>query len=153
MFDHCLYFNATALARRVEREWADAFSPFGLTPAQAFMLRVVLARPGLLHGELATALALSRPTVTRALNTLEEQGFVMRQTSAKTDKNVQDKAGRDKAGDGREQQILPTPQAYTISQGLNEAGAAMTRKLKARMGDKAFLQAVDTLRESRFMLD
>ena len=44
MFDHCLYFNTTALARVVEREWAAAFKPFGLTPPQGFLLRLVLAR-------------------------------------------------------------------------------------------------------------
>ena len=42
MFDHCLYFNTTALARVLERQWAEAFKPFDLTPPQAFLLRAVL---------------------------------------------------------------------------------------------------------------
>jgi len=42
MFDHCLYFNTSALARRLEREWTVAFKPFDLTPPQAFTLRAVL---------------------------------------------------------------------------------------------------------------
>ena len=49
MFDHCFYFNTTALARILEREWTRAFKPFGLTPSQAFMLRVVLEKPALLQ--------------------------------------------------------------------------------------------------------
>ena len=46
MFDDGLYFNATSLARKLERLWSQAFRPFGLTPAQAFMLRVILDQPG-----------------------------------------------------------------------------------------------------------
>jgi len=46
MFDDGLYFNATSLARKLERLWSQAFHPFGLTPAQAFMLRVILDQPG-----------------------------------------------------------------------------------------------------------
>src|SRR5437016_3065805 len=38
MFDHCLYFNTTSLARVVEREWTKAFKPFGVTPSQGFLL-------------------------------------------------------------------------------------------------------------------
>ena len=47
MFDHCLYFNTTALARLLEKEWSAAFASFELTPPQAFMLRLVLDQPGL----------------------------------------------------------------------------------------------------------
>src|SRR5882724_3934319 len=47
VFDHCLYFNTTALARLLEREWTAAFAAFELTPPQAFMLRLVLDQPGL----------------------------------------------------------------------------------------------------------
>jgi predicted DNA-binding protein (UPF0251 family) len=65
MFDHCLYFNTTALARVVEREWAQAFKPLGVTPPQGFLLRLVLARPGLSQFELADELTISRPTATR----------------------------------------------------------------------------------------
>jgi hypothetical protein len=36
MFDHCLYFNTTALARLVDKEWTLAFKPFGVTPSQGF---------------------------------------------------------------------------------------------------------------------
>ena len=68
MFDQCLYFNTTALARVLEREWTKAFKPFGLTPSQAFMLRAILDKPGLLQSELAAGLAISRPTATRSLD-------------------------------------------------------------------------------------
>ena len=42
MFDHCLYFNTTALARVVEREWTKAITPFGVTQSQSILLLLVL---------------------------------------------------------------------------------------------------------------
>lgn len=138
MFDHCLYFNATALARRIEREWADAFAPFELTPAQGFMMRAVLAKPGLTPGELAKILVISRPTATRALNGLVERGLIARQ-------------GRD--GDGRELSLIPTDKAKAMGELLNAAGAAMTRKHKDKLGDANFNEVVGLMRTLRGALD
>ncbi len=70
MFEQCLYFNTTSLARQVERQWTQAFKPFGLTPSQAFMLRVVLDKAPLLAREIAEELNISRPTATRGLDHL-----------------------------------------------------------------------------------
>ena len=80
MFDHCMYFNTAALARRLEREWAVAFKPFGLAPPQAFMLRAVIQAPGALQFELAQTLAISRPTATRALNGLAAKKMIDRKS-------------------------------------------------------------------------
>jgi len=138
MFDYCLYFNSTALARRIERDWAEVFAPFGLTPSQAFMLRAVLSKPGLLQGELAEALVISRPTATRSLNGLVAQGLIERRTALK---------------DGREQMIFPSLAAIAIKDALNKAGADMTARLKARFGAEMFEQTVMVLRHMRGALD
>lgn len=134
MFEQCLYFNTTALARRLEREWSRAFAPFGLTPAQAFMLRAILAEPGPLQGELAALLGIARPTATRTLDGLVEKGLVVRQSSAE---------------DGRECRIHPTAAAQALTQPLNEASAAVTRRLQATLGKDRFGQAVQQLRQIR----
>ena len=76
MFDQCLYFNTSALARRLEREWTEAFEPFGVTPPQGFMLRAVLERPGMLQRELSEVLSIARPTATRSLDGLEARGYI-----------------------------------------------------------------------------
>ena len=65
MFEECLYFNTNSLARTVSRIWAEAYRKFDLSPPHAFLLRAVLAKPGLLPRELAEELNLSRSTVTR----------------------------------------------------------------------------------------
>src|SRR5471032_2617009 len=106
MFDQCLYFNTSALARRLDKEWSDAFAPFELTPPQAFMLRAVLARPGLLQKELSDELFVAKSTATRALDFLSAKGYIERRSGA---------------GDGREKCIFPTRKAADIHVELNAA--------------------------------
>lgn len=137
MFDHCLYFNTTALARLLEREWTKAFKPFGLTPSQAFMLRVVLDKPALLQGELAKEMAISRPTTTRALDGLQKMHLVER---------------RPTESDGRELAIFPTPAAIALKDGLNDASAAVTRRLKKALGPSQFDDTVTSVRSVRSSL-
>lgn len=138
MFDHCLYFNTSALARQLEREWAAAFKPFDLTPPQAFMLRAILGSPGLLQSELAAALAISRPTATRALDGLEKKDLVERRLSSR---------------DGRELLIYPRPEAIKLQEALNDAGAQMTKHLKMLLGEEVFSETVQRVRAVRFAFD
>ena len=138
MFDHCLYFNTTALARRLEREWTEAFAMFELSPPQAFMLRVILAKPGLLQRELADELSIARPTATRALDFLQTKGLIERR-------------GRD--GDGREVCIHPTKDAIAIHSALNKASGTVTSKLKSLLGDAEFGETVSKIRGVRSALE
>ena len=79
MFEECLYFNTNALARSVTKIWTAAYKEYDLSPPHAFLLRVVLAEPGLLPRELAERLKLSRSTITRFLDGLEKRGLLIRQ--------------------------------------------------------------------------
>lgn len=137
MFDHCLYFNTTALARALEREWTKAFKPFGLTPSQAFMLRVVLEKPGLLQGELAKELAISRPTATRTLDGLQKLELVERRSTE---------------SDGREYAIHPTALAARMKEEINAASAAVTQRLKKELGRGHFEDTVAKVKGIRTTL-
>jgi DNA-binding MarR family transcriptional regulator len=137
MFDHCLYFNTTALARRLEREWAVAFKPFDLSPPQGFLLRAILTTPGVPQRELAATLAITRPTATRALDQLSEKGFVKRRTSD---------------SDGREVFIFPTDKAAEIQARLNEASGRVTQRLKRFLGQNMFEETVERVRGVRSAL-
>ena len=134
MFDHCLYFNTTALARVLEREWSRAFKPFGLTPSQAFMLRVVLEKPALLQGELAKELAIARPTATRTLDGLQKLNLVERRATHT---------------DGRAQAIHPTPSAIALRDSLHAASAVVTERLKNALGAAHFDDTVTRTRQIR----
>jgi DNA-binding MarR family transcriptional regulator len=131
MFEQCLYFNTTSLARQLEREWTSAFKPFGLTPSQAFMLRVVLDKAPLLQSELAVEMNISRPTATRGLDGLEKLGFIKRLASEK---------------DGREQEIHPTPNAVKIKVDLNAASGTVTKRMKKLLGTNEFESVVTQMR-------
>jgi DNA-binding MarR family transcriptional regulator len=138
MFDHCIYFNTTALARTLEREWTVAYKPFGLTPPQGFMLRAVLAKPGIVQGELAFELAISRSTATRTLDGLQKLGFVERRLTA---------------SDGRETAIHPTGEGLRMKDQLSAASAAVTRRLKTELGEDRFVATVTRVKEARSNLD
>jgi DNA-binding MarR family transcriptional regulator len=137
MFDHCLYFNTTALARQLESEWAKAFEPFDLTPPQAFLLRTVLDQPGLMQYEIANSMTISRPTATRALDGLKAKGLIERRSSAR---------------DGREQCIFPTSPAIAMHASLNEASVQVSKRLKKLLGADVFTDTVTRIRGVRSAL-
>lgn len=132
MFEECLYFNSNALARTVTRIWTDAYRQFDLSPPHAFLLRVVLAKPGLLPRELAEELNLSRSTITRFLDSLEQRDLLIRTPTEK---------------DGRELQIFPTKAAKTIHQQLDDTGKELTRLMGEIAGKGELSQIVFKLRE------
>lgn len=138
MFDHCLYFNTTSLARLLEREWSRAFQPYGLTPSQAFLLRVILEKPGSLQRELAQMMTISRPTATRTLDGLQKLGLIER---------------RDSKHDGREWEIYPSAQAIELKAPLNAASAEVTRLMKKRLGTTVFADAVGQMNAVRSTLE
>jgi DNA-binding MarR family transcriptional regulator len=127
MFDQCLYFNTTALARVLEREWTVAFKPFGLTPAQAFMLRVILEKPGSLQSEVAREMTITRSTATRTLDGLQKLKLIERRTGER---------------DGRELEIHPTAGALSLREQINLASGEVTRRLKKSLGVPRFEETV-----------
>lgn len=131
MFEHCLYFNTTSLARKLEREWSLAFKPFSLTPPQAFMLRVILQKPASLQSELANEMNISRSTATRTLDGLQKLGYTKRSSSEK---------------DGRESEIHPTAKAIKIREDLNLASGEVTKKFKKLLGNDVFERVVGEVR-------
>lgn len=131
MFDHCLYFNTTSLARVVEREWTAAFKPFGVTPSQGFMLRLVLAQPGLSQFEIADELTISRPTATRLIDGLQALGLVERRAAEH---------------DGRHWSVFPTRKAQGIEDALNAASGAVTKRIQQAIGRENFQDTVGKVR-------
>lgn len=134
MFEQCLYFNTTSLARRLEREWSRAFKPFGLTPPQAFMLRVILEKPSISATDLSLALHISKATCSRTADGLVGLGFVRKLPADQ---------------DGRSCGLHPTAAAQEIGARLNEASAEVTAKIKKIIGEDAFGASVQSMRGIR----
>lgn len=131
MFEQCLYFNTTSLARKLEREWTLAFKPFGLTPPQAFMLRVILEKPQSYQNALAKEMNITKPTASRGLDGLEKLGLIERRPSP---------------DDAREIEVHPTRKAKAMKDGLNAASGEVTKKFKKLLGSDEFLDVVGKLR-------
>jgi MarR family transcriptional regulator, organic hydroperoxide resistance regulator len=138
MFDHCLYFNSSALARLAEREWAAVYARFDLTPTQGFVLRVVLAEPGCLSSQVAGILGIARSTATRLIDNLCEKLLVER---------------RQNGSDGREWGIYPTRAGKALDRPINDASAGIAKTLRAKIGPELFESAVTSMHKVRKALD
>lgn len=137
MFGSCLYFNTTALARVLDREWSKAFKPFGLTPPQAFMLKIIVDQPALLSCEVADALCVTRPTATRILDGLQKLKLIERR---KTNR------------DGREFEIYPTAKAKALKTKINKASHNVTQHLRDKLGINLYEGVVTHMKNARYEL-
>lgn len=136
MFDRCLYFNLNAMARMVNKVWEEAFQKLGLSPSHAYLLRAVLAQPGMLQKDIAQELTLSPATVTRFIDAMAAQGLVERKVT----------------GDGREARIYATKRACGLHRGLEKTGQTLYAKMRTKLGVNKFDSLVKSLRQGRRVL-
>jgi len=128
MFERCLYFNLNVVARRVNKIWEQAFSDLGLSPAHAYLLRVVLANPGITQQGIAMELKLERSTITRFVEALEGRGYLLRNKS------------------GRERLVYPTQAAKEIADELERRGNALFKRMVDGLGEDGVARLVGDLR-------
>lgn len=138
MFERCLYFNTQNLARTVDRLWNAEFKQYGLSPAHAYLLRLVLAEPDLLQRDIAQQLGLSKSTVTRFIDSLETRGYVSRRYSN---------------SDGRETVIQPTRKALAIHKQLEASGNRLYKRMVSALGGAKMQSVVAQQREIREILE
>jgi len=137
MFEKCIYFNTNALARQINKIWDDAFKPYGLSPAHAYVLRVVLNQPGISMKQIAEELELAPSTVTRFVDSLMHKKFLKR-VSDNTDK--------------RGMQIFPTADAKKIHSKLELTGQQLYSEMNNLIGKQAFSGLVSDMRDIRQQL-
>jgi len=138
MFERCLYFNVNALARAVSRIWGDSFKELGLSPAHAYLLRLVLVSPGISHKAIASELRLEKSTITRFVDSLQDKGLVER--------------SRQGAEDNREQRVFPSEKAKNMQEALEATGDALYKRMRSRLGDAEMKVLVAQLREATRLL-
>jgi DNA-binding MarR family transcriptional regulator len=130
MFERCLYFNVNALARRVNTIWDQAFAEFGLSPAHAYLLRLVLESPGISQTRIAAELRLEKSTVTRFINVLEDKRLLSRTRA------------------GRETMVNPTAKAKKIQDGLRQTGDELYQCMLESIGKTELTELVAGLRNT-----
>ncbi|MCW8934754.1 MAG: MarR family transcriptional regulator [Gammaproteobacteria bacterium] len=134
MFEKCIYFNTNALARQINKIWDDAFKPFGLSPAHAYVLRVVLDQPGISMKQIAEELELAPSTVTRFVDSLINKGFLKRSSDSDDKRGIH---------------ISATQQARKIHKKLEKTGQELFNKMNNIIGKQAFSELVTGLRDTR----
>ena len=132
MFDRCLYFNTNHLSRVMTKKCNQAFEPFGLSAAHAYLIRLVLKQPGLLQKEIAEELFLEKSTITRFITKMQQQGFLVRKTTVN--------------GKLKQQAIYPTQKAKEIEQQLEHTGFSVFQELQETIEVKQLLKFVDDMR-------
>ena len=78
-----LGFNVRLLDVRLMKMFAASLAKYGVTPAEATVLHVIMANPDVSHGELAETLLIQLPNMTKMLKRLESEGLIKRLASAK----------------------------------------------------------------------
>lgn len=130
MFERCLYFNVNALARKINQIWETAFADLGLSPAHAYLLRLVLSQPGITQKHITTELRLEKSTVTRFIDALEHEGYLKRNKA------------------GREQIISPTRAAKKLEKELSRRADTLYRRMLDEVGKETLVGLVRQLRET-----
>lgn len=82
-FKGCLFYSANALARTITRLADKEFAITGLPSQYCFLLMLVLEKPSVQPKELAEKLSLTPSTITRFLDKMEEQGYIVRAVDGK----------------------------------------------------------------------
>jgi DNA-binding MarR family transcriptional regulator len=134
MFERCLYFNVNALTRAVNRIWDEAFAEFELSPAHAYLLRLVLDKPGLTPKQISEELKLEKSTVSRFLDVLAKKAFIIRKQGV--------------SGDAREQGIYPTKKAEKIAVRLEAKGNQLYQSMINNIGKAELTNLVKELRNT-----
>lgn len=83
-----LGFNVRLLDVRLMKMFAASLAKYGVTPAEATVLHVIMANPDVSHGELAETLLIQLPNMTKMLKRLEAEGFIDRLASARDRRRV-----------------------------------------------------------------
>ncbi|MGO4109311.1 MarR family winged helix-turn-helix transcriptional regulator [Paenibacillus sp. YAF4_2] len=81
---NCLYFTTNRLSRAITRMADEAFATTGLAPAYGYVIRLVVAKPGITQKELSEKLYITPSTLTRFIDKLEGKRLVERKVQGKT---------------------------------------------------------------------
>lgn len=110
------------------------YGELGLSPSHAYLLRLVLAQPGLSQTAIGEELRLEKSTITRFLDKMEAEGYLKRTVTL--DRNT------------REQNIYPTDKARQIHTQLEAIGDSLYARMQAEVGDNELKTLVSDLRQA-----
>jgi MarR family transcriptional regulator, organic hydroperoxide resistance regulator len=126
-YGKCLYFTSNALARKVDKLARESWSKVGLPPSHAYLLLLVLERPGIQPGDIAEHLQLQPSTITRLIEKLEEKKLLVR------------------TAEGKITNVYPTPKAKELLPKLNECMNEFCFRCSALMSKEEGIKLVQNM--------
>jgi DNA-binding MarR family transcriptional regulator len=111
----------------------QAFEPYGLSAAHAYLIRLVLNQPGMQQKEIAQELCLEKSTITRFISKMQQQGYLLRQVF--------------ESGDLKKQAIYPTQKAKKIQVQLEQTGLEVFQQLQETIEVKQLMKFVEEMRQ------
>jgi DNA-binding MarR family transcriptional regulator len=131
----CLYYSASALARKITRMAEEEFTFTGLPPSLGFVVMTVNKKPGITAGEIAGIMQLQPSTVTRFVDKLERAGFLTRHT------------------EGRFIQVYPTARATRLDGPLQTAWKNLYKRYVAILGEQKSVELTSAIAEASDKLE
>lgn len=125
----CMYFTTSRLSRAITRLADEAFAMTGLAPAYGYLVRLVIANPGITQKELSEKLYITPSTLTRFIDKLEGKQLVERQVQGKT------------------VLVYPTVKGTAMKETLHEASKKLKAAYEAKLG-KELADALTRMQES-----
>lgn len=135
-FNNCLYFTVNKLSRAITKMAEDSFVKTGLSPTHAFLMMLVIEKPGISQSELAEALHLKPSTITRFVDKLVEKGFIERKAEGKRSLNFPTEKGNEILKDIKEgwkilfrsySDILGEEEGKALNKLINDAGKKLEK--------------------------
>ncbi|GIO29481.1 MULTISPECIES: MarR family winged helix-turn-helix transcriptional regulator [Paenibacillus] len=125
----CMYFTTNRLSRAITRLADDAFAVTGLAPAYGYLVRLVIANPGITQKELSEKLYITPSTLTRFIDKLEGKQLVERHVQGKT------------------VLVYPTEKGTAMKETLREASKRLKAAYVAKLG-KELADMLTSMQES-----
>jgi DNA-binding MarR family transcriptional regulator len=122
----------------VGRIWDDAYAQLGLAPAHAYLLRLVLAEPGLIQAEIGAELHLQKSTITRFIDKMVKQGYLLRKTET--------------INDIKYKKIFATEKAKKIENELKKIGDGLYENILNVIGSDKAMKLVKEIKNSAIKL-
>lgn len=79
LYNQCLYHSTVSLGRTLTRMADEHFKPIEITPTMGFILMTAKAAPGIIINDLAMVHQLDASTISRTIDKLAAQGYVVRE--------------------------------------------------------------------------
>ncbi len=114
----CLYFTSSALARKVEKLAQQSWKKIGLAPSHAYLLMMVIERPGMQPGQIGDELQLTPSTITRLMEKLEERKLVVR------------------IAEGKQTNVYPTAAGNNLYPDMKKCAQEFQQSYSAMLGEK-----------------